>query len=549
MNKKLIFSALIGVSLFSGCIRDIEESFKTIQSVNQVQWDPTIAAPLVNTRLTINDFLNESSSGFIEVDKDNLIHVIYRGDLASLAAKDLVRIPRQEFDGSFTLLPIFITQFETSGSIDLNFTSIFDFDVPGTEMDSILMGSCGVFSELTSEFQHDLEVTIEIPGIKKKDGSSFSLTYDMPYNGSPVVLAKNADITGSFFDLTKSGDKSFGQLLTKFSIKMTKVGNNPITVDDKISFQTNFLYNEYEVIHGLIENADISPGESDTLRLDIFKNIDADLKDLSFRIADPKIKVIIANSYGIPIFADIQEFASFSKKNGKTEATGIPSPLPIPVPTKSQIGETLKDSFELNTTNSNIDDVISQIPDYMIYGYSSEINPGNAVRNFITRNSALSITVDTDIPLYGSTQGFVLNKEVNLDSTFKNLEDVEELDEVSLRLFLENDFPIDVDIQLYFLDENNEAFDSLLNPNQLILKSAVVGADGRIEAPNVYTVDITMNKERFDRIRDAKLGKVVAKLNTYSDGSGNPDVKFFSDYGLSLKLGVQGRGVFNIKTK
>lgn len=549
MIAKRIVVVLFASLLLSSCLKDLEDTFKTIKSVDQVQWDPTIAAPLVNTRLTVSDFLSDTTSAFIEIDPDNLIHVVYRGDLTSLDARDFVRIPKQSFDGSFSLPSGLISQFETNGTLDFSFNSIFEFDISGAELDSILMGSSYFFTELTSDFQHDLVVTVELPHIKKSDGNPVSIVYNMPYNGSPVIVSSTENLSNSFFDLTKSGDKTFGQVLANFNITMNKVGSNPTNTTDEISFKANFLTNEYNVAYGLVETKNIAPSGSDTLKLDIFNNIGSDLSDVTFRIADPRIKVIVANSYGIPIDANITEFSSFSKSQGKTTLTGVPSPLPFPAPTQQQIDILLKDSFELNKDNSNIDEIVSQIPDYIVYGYSAIINPGNQYRNFISRNSQLFVTVDVDIPLYGSTNGFVLKKDINLDSTFKNLEDIEEVEEVSFRLFMENDFPIDVDFQLYFMDDNNNLIDSLITSDQLLIESATVGADGRIITPNVYTVDISMNKARFELIRQASIGKIEAKLNTYNNGSGYPDVKFFNDYGLSVKLGVQGHGVINVKTK
>merc|ERR1711879_588080 len=142
LSKLLLF--IIGVTTFSSCIKDIKETFKTIESVEQVQWDPTIAVPLVNTRVTINDFFNQTSSAFIEVDQDNLIHVVYRDELASLKANQVIRIPLQHFDGSFGLLQFHINQLNSTGSTTVDFTTIFNFGVDDTEIDSILMGACGV---------------------------------------------------------------------------------------------------------------------------------------------------------------------------------------------------------------------------------------------------------------------------------------------------------------------------------------------------------------------------------------------------------------------
>jgi hypothetical protein len=534
----------------SGCIRKIEDTFKTISSVNTVQWDPTIAVPLVNTRITINDFLAQTSTAFIEVDKDNLIHIIYRDELASLKAKDFVKIPLQHFDGSFGLLQFHINEFNSTGKTEVKFSTIFNFSVDDTEIDSILMDACGVITELTSDFQHDVTVHIDIPEIVK-NSQPLVFDFDLPYDGSgSVTSAQTKDLKEAFFDLTKSGNQAFDQLLANFIITVTRVGTNPISVDDKLSFETDFLYNEYNVLYGFVDASDISPDDVDSLKFDLFRGVDSSLHNIQFRIGDPRIKVILSNSYGIPIKAFINEFSTISNTGGKITLNGYPDPLVVPTPTKQQIGETLVDSFELNNTNSNIADVVSNIPQWLLYGYAAQVNPtGTTERNFITYNSELKVALDIDIPLHGSADGFVLNKEIDLDSTFKDMEDIEELDEVTLRLFMQNDFPIDVEFQLYFQDENNVNLDSLFDTGVFVFRSPPVDGDGKITGSSDYTIDITMSKTRFDKIRESKIGLMRAKLNTYKGVSPQPEVKFFTDYGLSVKLGVQAKGIFNLKTK
>jgi hypothetical protein len=550
MFKQKMAIGLLVTMIFSGCIRDIEETFKTIGDVDQIQWDPTIAVPLINTRITISDFLKESSSAFIEFDEDNLIHVVYRDELVSLKAKQVVNIPEQHFDGSFGLLQFHINDFNTNGSTQVNFSTIFNFGIDGTEIDSIFMKACGAITSLTSDFEHDIKVKVTVPEIIK-NSQPMVYNFDLPYDGTGSVKAtETKDLNGSFFDLTNSGDQTFDQLLVTFEINITKVGNNPISTANKLGFETDFIYNEYDVLFGLIKGSDISPPDLDSLKFDLFKGVDSNLRNIKFRIGDPRIKVVVSNSYGIPIEARISEFSTLSNTAGKVSLNGYPDPLVIPTPNKQQIGQTLVDSFELNKTNSNIADVVSNLPQSLVYGYTAQANPpGTTERNFITYNSELKVAVDVDIPLHGSADGFVVSHEVSLDSAFTDVEDIEQLEEVTLRLFLQNDFPVDVDVQFYFKDENGIDIDSIFEPGQLLLRSATVDASGRITGPAIYTFDITMSNARFQNIRESKIGLVRARLNTYKGATPQPEVKFFSDYGLSVKLGIQAKAVINIPVK
>lgn len=547
IRKGLI--ALLAIFSLSGCLRDIEESIDKINGVNKVRWEPAFAAPIIKTRLTINDFLNQTSVAFIEVDPDNLIHVVYRGELVSLEANQVAKFPAKHFTGDINLLPFHINELNTNGSTEVNFSTIFDFGITDTEIDSLIMKVCALKNSLTTDIQHDVRIEVTIPEIKL-NGNSLTLVYDLPYDGTGTSSTSLiTDLKGAFFDLTKSGNATHSELLTKFKISITKVGNNPIDTDDKISFVSDFLYNEYDVLFGYINEKSISPGGPDSIQFDLFKDVDSNLQNISFTIADPRVKFYITNSYGIPISAKINEFSTYSKSAGKLTATGYPDPLNIPTPTKQQIGEELIDSFELNRSNSNIGDLVSNIPQWMVYDFEATVNPpGTTERNFITYNSRLKMEVDVDIPLQGTADGFVLNSEVDIN-VFDDLQDVEELDEINLRLFVENDFPVDADLQIYFLDTMGNTLDSLISPNQLFLKSAAVDNNGRIIEPNSYVLDFKIDRARFNRIRDTKKGLVRAALNTYKSGGSQPEVKFFSDYGITVKLGVQAKGTIEVEVE
>ncbi|MCB9261893.1 MAG: hypothetical protein H6607_05920 [Flavobacteriales bacterium] len=534
--------------LFSSCLKDLEESLDNISNVNQVSVDPAFAAPLIKTRVTIADFLKQLPNTYVQVDDQNLIHLHYRGDLGSLKAKEIVSIPAQHYTGSLNLLPVHVAELTTTGSTNFQFNTIFNFGIGGTELDSILMKSCAMTNSLTSDFQHDVKVTVSIPAIKLNNNQALELVFNMPYTGSvPTTVQNNPNLSGSFFDLTKSGLQNFSQLRAFFNVEITKVGNNPVSTLNKIDFVSDFVFNEYDVLYGYVGEKDISPGTPDTLVFDVFKGLDPSVKDVMFNLAEPRIRFIISNSYGIPVEAKINEISTYSNSGNKVTATGFPDPLVIPVPSKSEIGQTKIDSFELNKSNSNLSDLVRNVPNKLIYSYGGKVNPnGTTSRNFITYNSQLDIAVDVDIPLYGSADGFVLLHSLPLTQEF---EDIKELEWATLRLGITNDFPVDVDFQVYFADSvSNTILDSAFAIDSKILKAATVGSNG-ITTPKYYTFDIKIDRARFQAIQNANQIQLKAKLNTTKNGTSLPDVKFLDTYGIELKVGVHAKGSVLIDTK
>jgi len=538
----VILSSVILVS----CIRDLEESLDKINRVNRVTISPEFAAPLVSSRLTLADILKQTPTSFVEIDDENLIHIVYRGELISLEAKDFAALSDQKFSGAISLNAIQIADLTTNGSTTFSFSTIFNFGIPDMEIDSVLMNISTFLANLSTDLQHDVSIKLDIPGIKRNN-IPLSETFNLPYGGENPLI-KNIGLSKAFFDLTQSGDKDFSQLLALFEITVTEVAGNPVSATDEIQFDADFLYNEYEVMYGYLGEIDASPDEADTIDFNIFTNSNSTGATTgTFTINDPRVTVIIGNSYGMPILGKIEQFSTYSEKHGTSNLTGYPDPLVIPVPNKNQIGETLTDSFTLDKSNSNLPALINNIPDKLVYSAGVIINPpGTTERNFITYNSKVTFTTDIDIPLHGSADGFVLEQDqpINLD-----FEDVEELESVTLRLYIENEFPIDVGIQIYFVDSMDNVLDSLIQPYQLFLESPAVDGNGRIIDHTSKTMDFVIGRERLENIRKAKIARIRSTLNTYKPNAGpQPEVKFYSDYGIFIKIGVQAKGIidFNI---
>lgn len=525
----------------TSCLSDLEEPLKKFENVKGAEWNPSVAAPIVSSRLTLADILDQTSNSYILVDDDDLLHLIYNGDLLSLEANQVISIPDQKFDGSIKLFPFQILDLQNNGTTSLNFSTVFDFGPKDMELDSIIMNACGFVSTLTSSIQHDVTVTFSLPGITDKEGKKFSVKYDMPYKAGGSTSKRNIDLSNSDFNLSQSGDKEFSQLKAEFNITVNKVDDNPVDPDDEVHFNTDFLYNEYEVLYGFVGNIDISPAEADSINLNIFNNTNKGGTTGTFSLNDPKVKIRISNSYGLPIESKIIELTTISPKYGNNTLTGYPDPLNIPVPTYAQVGKTLTDSFSLDKNNSNIRSLLSNVPDKVVYNVAMQVNPpGSKQRNFILYHSKVNVGLSVDIPFYASADGFVIEDEqpLTLDADLSNIDSIES---ATIRLYIENDFPIDVGLQVYFADEQGNIVDSLVKPYQLLLASPPVDSKGESMGHTSKTIDFVVDHQGVQNILKAKKAIIRGTLNTYkpSGGGAQPEVKFLSKYGIYVKVGVQ----------
>src|SRR3954471_1592093 len=87
-----VFALVLIIFMVSSCIKDNFEFDKLAQT----EWNPSLAAPLVHSSLSVQDILTKNDkSGVISVDSNHFCSIVYEGNLFSILASDLVKMPDQ----------------------------------------------------------------------------------------------------------------------------------------------------------------------------------------------------------------------------------------------------------------------------------------------------------------------------------------------------------------------------------------------------------------------------------------------------------------------
>lgn len=325
-NKKIIAAVLVGVFLIftiSSCIKDNFE----LDKLAKVEWNPNIAVPLVYSSLSIQDILTKNDkSGLINVDSNHFCTLVYQGNLFSTIASDLVKIPDQvtpPFSASLDLtqIPILLS----NASITVPYSQTVDF-VSGPnspKIDSMIFKTGTVELSLNSDFQYKGQIKIQIPAAKK-NGVSLSQTLLLNYTGTvPVIASAVIDLSGYHFDMTNGGTTS-NQFVVNYEVTLTGPGPTPTTVN-KIVVSSALKNMTFDRIYGDLGQLPLSL-DQDTVDISIFKNA---IGSGVISLADPRLKMIISNSYGVPIQANVAVLNAYTPGKIAYPVTGTPNPLPI----------------------------------------------------------------------------------------------------------------------------------------------------------------------------------------------------------------------------
>jgi hypothetical protein len=518
--------------LYSSCFLDSDNIIpKDVADLSGLKWDPEFAIPLVKSKMSLRDIVKTVDSEFIETDGNNLIHVYYRKFQKGLIADQFLFVGTQDFKNVVIPTAAEVLAFQNDDSVTMVRELMHVFDVPFGDVDSMLMRSMELMTSISSSSSHKVQLTLTYPNARK-NGKAFEVSFD----SLGFSASKTSDLTGYTLDMTKGPSKE-NELIVQLKATVFKRDISAFSTTDFIEINDNFQRNLYGRYYGFTGQDNLFDNRVDTMDLDIFSGSS---DGGSFVVDDPRIKFIYHNSFGVPIAARLYQMKAVLSNGTIQDLTGIPDPLPIPSPNASQFGQIVSDSFQLNKGNSNLGSIISGQPSKFIVEFNGSMNPsGKSNENFMMNNSALDLTVEVDVPLAGSANNysFQQDQEFSLD-----LGDEVDLEYVVMRIFLENDFPVDLGLQVYFMNSTNQILDSLNDSGKLFLASSIVDGSGRTTTSTKAKHDWKFTKDRLDNIRSADRIRIVYTINTYKDGGGGqPIVKFYDDYELDVRLGVAAK--------
>ncbi|NVN94029.1 MAG: hypothetical protein HXX18_01970 [Bacteroidetes bacterium] len=537
LKAKFIFlvSLILTFFLFS-CVKEGDFEFDKLASN---QYNPTIAAPFVSSRLTLKDIINDTS-GIIQVNSsDNSIKLVYSTNkLVSIMAKDLFKIPNQSIQTDSSNLVL------TVPSGDSNYYSIikpYSFILPasGQRVDSVFIKNATLKVKVNTDINHKGRIKLTIPNIKRPDGQDFSIEEPVDPTGlstpfTHVILPINLSGCKIIFNNAPGHNNEVVFKYEHWLYKDALPYNNPYFIHlndtlENISYDKLFGYIGQQVFP-----------LKDTLNFDIFNN------QLSgqFEFNTVTVGIKTLNSYGLPIEAKIDKFQA---KNGSAvvDVTDFPTqnPFNLNYPTINQVGQTVETNIA-NQPSTHLANAINISPKTIIYNVNGKANPANnpGIQNFVLDTSKFTVAVQIELPLEGKVGGFVLQDTLDFD-----LKNIKDLEEATFRINTWNAFPLGAKVQVYFTDIFYNKLDSLVTnvQNEIITAGQINPITHMVSSPSFCFNEFLMIKSRLLKIENAKKILIKAILSTPSYPS--QLVKISNNDYLDVKLGVKVKTIINTK--
>lgn len=514
--KKIISFLLFFVLLFFSCKKDPKNP----------AWDTDILAPLLKSKLTISNILQDS---LLQQNPDNSIDIIYKKDLYSFSA---VTIPDTTMDTVY-FSPLMIIADSCDPIISLPPEEI-DLNVGTVQLTTVTLRSGKMNFSLENKTRKVLDVRYQILSASL-NGSPFDVTVSVPSKkgSNPGIITSVFDLSGYKLNLTGQSGNKVNTIVTKISVKVNCFDFPKDTIfpfSDNIKVSTSFLDIIPQYAKGYFGSTITMVGPN-TTDFSLFRPIingTIDFKDIH-------IGLNIENSVGVDAKVTLNNFSSINTQKG----TVIPLSHSI-IGSALNIDRSLDNggivtpstySVSFTPSNSNIKPFVQNFPDKMSYQIDVELNPlGNVSggNDFIYYDKLMKMQMNMTIPLSLVANNLTLADTVD----FNIASNADKVNSGKLYLFIENGFPFTAEAQLYLLNANLTIVDSLVSTPHLIL-APPLDANFICVGKKLTRLIIFLDEKKLKLLKNTKKIFIKMKYNT----TGQPNhVKIYSFYEMSVKV-------------
>lgn len=451
-----------------------------------------------------------------------------------------------------------MTSFETNGSatpVNVNLNDFFKmtFDLKSLGISSgnlmvksqVLEGFSGSFGFVFPE--PDLKayamvlkkgtMTIKTSNTSKLSGninfilnefkkSSVPIKASIPLSGNSTTI----DLAGADINFASDLSQPYNRIPYSYSLQV----NNSNGYIDYLS--TDVLKMDITLSNLEIKSILGDFGKRETL---IDKgNFDMDIDMLSkfegnFKLVNPKMELILHNSIGVP--AAITMNFTGTSKDGKTAALNPPV-FDIPVPASINAGTVTQSVFFTNQ-NSNIVNFIALPPtENVSYSGKVNFNTTNVVTlqnpNFFDLDASFGIDLALELPLELKISNLTFKDTSSISGT-----DFDKLENADLIINAKNGIPLDVDLQLFFVDTIAKKQIGA-SKKARVLTAAQVSASGVI-TPVQSSQTFSLDNTDIQNLR--KANGIVFSGSVSSPSGGTGVATIYSDSKIEMNVVIKSK--------
>lgn len=537
MNKMDLKNTALAVAilLMTGCMP--EDDFKDMEVLAP---SPSLALPLLNTNLGVSDLIKTGDGGLLEENPDGTYSLFYRQTLQTQMAKDFFPpIPDQQYNESFSLGINPVARFNYAPDA-MHYDGKIPLDLGELNLYKIECKQGMLNVTIDSDYAHELQVELTLPDILDAQQNPLVLNFNIQTWGLGGVRTRSKALSGYQINIDNKE--------IDYTLKVTIEGTGEaINATDQISLDLNIADIGFSYLEGNFSEM-VIPIDADTLQIPVLANA------INGNVAlNPNLKMDFVNSFGAPISSDLSQIY-VNRKSGtvvqlqdKNNSQFFSGNFDFPYLRDRNETPAMKSQL-VNHTNSNLEEAFAEIPQGISHLFSFKLDSAAEDTSFVTDQSSIGIDIEVELPLEASFD-IVLEDTIAID-----LGTDQEVEELKVLIKTENGFPMDADLQIFFLNSSGEKiYDNQMQPVRLfenhtqLLKAAQI-INSNTGETNAVAIDMpiaaTIDAEKYKLIKQA--GSILVQTNMKSNSADQSKIKLYSFYNIRFSLAMQIKSSLNV---
>jgi len=486
----LLLSACYFLFMFSACNNPLGEG--SIDVEERQRW----AVPLLQTQFTLEDALGGYDFEGTLLDQDGL----------RLVRRDTVfrEFPIQSIDFPGLTAPL------TDSVTDVALSD-FGINLPVQEIEFLTGTLDWAFASNDPEA---LEVELKLPNFTI-GGDTLTITGTVPPGGS---ITDVVDLGGHVFSVDQ------GQRLFANYTARTPSGEPRLLQFVLIQLNPDYTLRS---ARGALDSISVSLGNG-IIVTDFFQAFEPNTGGLR----DASVVFEVVNQTTVPFnLESVRTYASL--RDGSEFDFRTPMDAGVPITRAPGVGQSEITNIVIDDTNSGLVSAATMFPDSITLDLVGIANPDRLSEVYVIDYQEEIIgSYVFNIPLEVQFDGFAVNQ----DFTFGEIDGLDRVREVEIQLASANSFGLSAAAQIYILNDSLEILDSLFMSPQTLLTAGALDPDGNVVTASDATVNIPINDETFNLIREFPRARARVFLNT-PEGRG-VYAKLENTNSLSLNVGL-----------
>ena len=513
---------LCSISLSQSCKQDIGGS----------AWDVDVLAPIISTRLTMADLLDDS---IVQADANGALRLKFETDLIGLQIDSIVRIPDTTIITPISFaLPI--TDLPP-GSDFLPFIGRTKYNLGGIMLKKVRLKKGKLRVKLRSVLPTPVEFFYEMPlAYLWGNHFEFSSTIDAGTEATPATAEFEFDLTGYEFDLRSSTFQSFNTLESRYTLRTSENGQTVSVPANQAFFFLEYSFFDIVPDYGIGFFGQKSEQVEDEV---------ADLAVLSqitegqLMLDSVTIDLSVVNGVGADALFRLGYLKSINTRTASTVelqhaivGSNIQLTRAIDLDGTAQGVQASQQSFRLDNGNSNIKDLLENLPDKLGFAFDFNLNPlGNisSGNDFFYYDRPFEAKLAVNVPLRASVQNLTLVDTLEFDLAENAV--IESITRGTFTLVALNGFPLECSIEMVLLNESLQLVDTLVS--SALVAAPALDANFKVVQPLETRVSIPLTEATAQRLPEAKHVRLLVRFNSPAQ----PQLlDIYSHYGIDVKL-------------